>query len=133
MPLAISLLAVVAAIVGWKIFWPGESSRYTAAKKVLQTRSEIRMTFGATHERGAVASEKLTFTNIDGVGKVAYEGTNRKGTAIARFTAGVDGYEIATLFGQAVQDGIWELQSKPPRGDTSSFTSASSMIETFHC
>ena len=117
-PLAIFLLAVVGALAAVRIYWPSESNRYSSTKAVLHTKSEIRMTFAIVHEKGPIAREQITYTNVDGNAKAAYEGTNRTGSAIARFSATVDGYEVANLFGQAVQDGIWELQSKPPRGDT---------------
>ncbi|MBV8354526.1 MAG: hypothetical protein JO101_04340 [Candidatus Eremiobacteraeota bacterium] len=105
-------------VLGWRIYWPGESNRYAQTQVVKQSRSEIRMVFGVAHDRGPIARETFTITNIDGRAQVAYEGLNRAGTTIARFKAPLPGFDVATLFGQAVQDGIWELQTKPPRGDT---------------
>jgi hypothetical protein len=124
-PLAITVLALAGAVIGWKIYWPTESGRYAATKAVLATRSEVRMVFAVGRERGPISREELTFTNADGSAKVAYVGTNRAGTTIARFAATVDGYDVATLFGKVVQDGIWELPTKPSRGDTSTTYSIS--------
>ena len=118
-PLGILILAIAAAIAGWKIYWPSESQRYTQTQAVGQTHSVIRLGYTVVHEHGPIAREQLTFTNADGAAKVSYEGTNRAGTTIARFNAPLEGYDVAKLFGQAVQDGIWELPSQPPRGDTS--------------
>lgn len=118
-PLSIFLAAVIFAIAGWKIFWPIESQRYTATQKVEKSQSIIRMVYTVTHARGPISRERLTFSNVNGKAQVAYEGTNRPGTAIARFTEPVDGYNVATLFGETVRDGIWELNTMPPRGDTS--------------
>lgn len=117
-PVSIFLLVVIAAIAGWRIYWPGESQRYAATQAVRQTHSELRLSYTVTHEKGPIAREQLTFVNRDGNAKVSYEGTNRGGTTIARFTAPLDGYEVANLFGKVVQDGIWELRSQPPRGNT---------------
>jgi hypothetical protein len=119
-PLGIVVVAILGAIVGWKIFWPIESQRYTATRKVENSQSVIRMVYTVTHQRGPISREELTFSNVNGRAQVAYEGTNRPGTAIARFTQPVDGYNVATLFGETVRDGIWDLRTMPPRGDTSS-------------
>ena len=124
-PLAIGLFAAVAAVIGWRIYFPAESQRYAQTKAVQKTRSEIRLGYTVKHEAGPIASERLTFVNDDGSAKVSYEGTNRAGTTIARFTMPLDGYDVASLFGQTVQDGIWELRSQPPRGDTTTTYSIS--------
>ena len=117
-PLAIFIVAVAGAAIGWKIYWPIESQRYSATRTVEQSHSTIKLVYTVTHQKGPISREQLTFTNVDGKAKVAYEGTNRPGTAIARFSEEVDGYDIATLFGETVRDGVWELQTMPPRGDT---------------
>lgn len=118
-PLAIFVLAIVAAVGAWRIYWPIESQRYTATRAVTTSPSSIRLVYTVTHQRGAIGREKLTFTNDNGKARVAYEGTNHDGTLIARFSEPVDGYEVANLFGEAVRDGVWELGTMPPRGDTS--------------
>lgn len=117
-PLAIAVLTVAAVIGGWLIYWPIESQRYTATRAVTKSSSVIRMVYTVAHQHGPIGREKLTFTNDNGKAQVAYEGTNHDGTLIARFTEPVDGYEVANLFGETVRDGVWELRSMPPRGDT---------------
>jgi len=117
-PLAITALAIAAVVIGWMIYWPIESARYAATRTVERSTSVIRMTYTVTHRFGPIARERLTFTNVNGKAEVAYEGTNRPGTAIARFKQPVQGFSVATLFGETVRDGVWELETKPPRGDT---------------
>jgi len=117
-PLAITVAAIVALVIGWKIYWPIESQRYTAARMVERSASVIRITYIVTHQQGPIARERLTFSNVNGKADVAYEGTNRAGTAIARFMQPVSGFSIATLFGEIVRDGVWDLTTKPPRGNT---------------
>lgn len=118
-PLAITVLAIAAVVIGWMIYWPIESSRYAATRMVERSQSIIRMTYTVTHQHGPIARERLTFSNVDGKAQVAYEGTNRPGTAIARFTQPLAGFSVATLFGETVRDGVWDLRTMPPRGDTS--------------
>jgi len=117
-PLAITVLAIAAVVIGWMIYWPIESSRYAATRTVERSKSIIRMTYTVTHQHGPIARERLIFSNVDGKAEVAYEGTNRPGTAIARFKQPVAGFNVATLFGETVHDGVWDLRTKPPRGDT---------------
>jgi hypothetical protein len=117
-PLAIAAIAIAAVVTGWMIYWPIESSRYAATRTVERSKSVIRMTYTLTHQKGPIARESLTFSNVDGKAAVAYEGTNRTGTAIARFKQPLAGFSVATLFGDVVRDGVWELRTTPPRGDT---------------
>jgi hypothetical protein len=62
-------------------------------------------------------------SDIDGLSKSRYRALGRSGLAITideRPRVTIDeGPNVAFLFQQAVLDGIWELPSRPPRGDTS--------------
>jgi hypothetical protein len=118
-PVAIFIVAGVLAVTGWIIYWPIESQRYVETQQVKKSHSVIRIVYAVSHQRGPIGSERLTFTNTDGKAQVAYEGVNRPGTAVARFTEPLDGYDVANLFGEVVRDGVWDLHSEPPRGDTS--------------
>jgi hypothetical protein len=53
--------------------------------------------------------------NLNGVSSAAYAVTDRKGT-IARFNEPMSGYDVTFLFDKLVQDGIWDLHTRPPRG-----------------
>src|SRR5271157_1238411 len=89
-PLVIFLVAAIGAATAWLIYWPIESQRYAATQKVEHSGSVIRMAYMVTHQRGPISREQLIFSNVDGKAQVAYEGTNRPGTAIARFTQSID-------------------------------------------
>ena len=117
-PATIVVLTIAAAIGAWVIYWPIESQRYLATRAVVRSPSIIRLVYTVKHQRGPIGQETLTFTNVDGKAKVAYEGTNHAGTLVARFTEPVEGYEVANLFGEVDRDGIWQLPTMPPRGDT---------------
>lgn len=118
-PVAIVILSIAAAAGAWIIYWPTESQRYVATRAVVRSPSIIRLVFTVKHQRGPIGQETLTFSNVDGKADVAYEGTNHAGTLVARFSEPVDGYEVANLFGEVDRDGVWELRTMPPRGDTS--------------
>jgi hypothetical protein len=109
------IVAVLAAIGGWFLFAKAERERYAAVKEVRQSRSEIRLTYHIDHERGPIASEEWRFANLDGRSSVNYIAVDRHGTR-ATFQERVDGYDVTFLFDKLVQDGIWELQTRPFRG-----------------
>ncbi len=121
---ALVAVALVVAVIGmWQLFARTESGRYDAARKVAQSRSDIHINLQLKHATGPIGQESYAIRDNDGVSTVTYTATNRGGitvhvTAPARTTREY-GSDVAYLFGQLVQDGIWDLGDKPPRGDTS--------------
>jgi hypothetical protein len=121
---AFIFLALVAALVGgWQMFARTESGRYEAARTVAHSRSEIRLELTMTRRTGPIAEESYRMTDNNGVSAIEYRATSRTGTTVrvdspARKTKET-GSDVAYLFGQVVQDGIWELNDRPARGDTS--------------
>jgi hypothetical protein len=117
-------IALAVAVFGmWQLFSRTESGRYEAAHKVQQSRSEIHIDLVIVHDKGHIAQESYAIADIDGVSSVTYNVTDRAGktvhvTAPAHKTKEY-GSDVAYLFGQTVQDGIWDLTDKPLRGDTS--------------
>jgi hypothetical protein len=53
--------------------------------------------------------------NDNGHSTAAYAATDRHGTT-AKFDEPVVGYDVTFLFDKLVQDGIWDLHSRPARG-----------------
>jgi hypothetical protein len=128
-------LAAVAAFVGaWWLFQRTEAGRYEATRQIAQSRSEIRLAMEVVHKTGPIASEAFRMADIDGVSSAEFTATSRSGTTV-RVTAPPrktkdPASDVAVLFGQAQQDGIWDLGDKPPRGDTSSaYTISVSQLE----
>jgi hypothetical protein len=116
-------IAVIIAIAGmWVLFARTEAGRYDATRRVQQSRSEILMRLQITDLGGPLVQEIYELKDIDGVSSARYSATNFAGTTVhvaapARRTKEY-GSDVAYVFGQAVQDGIWELTDKPPRGNT---------------
>jgi hypothetical protein len=55
--------------------------------------------------------------NIDGRSRASYAVTDRHGTK-ATFDEFVPGYDVTFLFQKLVQDGIWQLETRPFRGSS---------------
>lgn len=107
--------ALVAVVGGWVIFSKSEHDRYLAVQRVAQSRSEIRLTYTVVHTTGPIAREVTAFQNINGVSRVSYTAVDRHGNK-ATFDEQIVNYDVTFLFDKLVQDGIWELQTRPFRG-----------------
>ncbi len=118
-PLIMTLLIVGAVAVASLLFANNERERYQAVQRVRAARSEIHLVFRMRHRSGPIADETYRIENIDGVSTAAYAAVNRTGVKITVDSLPHKTHEVAFLFGQLVQDGIWNLTTKPPRGDTS--------------
>jgi hypothetical protein len=116
--LLIVIVAIAALVIGWRIFWPGESQRYQAVNSVRTQRSELHVTEAISHDKGPIAREEWRLDNIDGRSTATYSAENRSGTRIAKFTAPIQGYDVTFAFQELVQDGLWELQTRPLHGNT---------------
>jgi hypothetical protein len=116
--LVIVVLAVIGAIAGWKIFFPSESQRYQAVNTVRQQRSELHFSEAITHDKGPIAREEWRLDNVEGKSTASYSAQNRAGTRIAKFTEPIQGYDVTFAFEKLVQDGVWELHTRPLKGKT---------------
>ncbi len=116
--LVIVVIAVAAIVGGWKIFWPSESQRYQAVQAVKNQRSELHFGEAITHAKGPIAREQWQLDNVNGNSTATYRAENRAGTRVAKFTEPIRGYDVTFAFEKLVQDGIWELQTRPLRGNT---------------
>lgn len=112
------ILAVIAMIAGWKIFYHDETERFHAVQQIRQQRSELHFGITATHDKGPIAREEWRLDNVDGKSTASYTAENRAGSRIAKFTEPIPGYDVTFAFEKLVQDGIWELQTRPLKGKT---------------
>jgi len=120
-PPFITVVAIIGLIAAFVFFRSTEAHRYAATRRVLAQRSEIKLGMSVQYDTGPLAEEDYTMNDIDGVSSSSYRGVARSGTRITiaerpRATL-EDGPNVAYFFGQVVQDGIWELGSRPTRGD----------------
>jgi hypothetical protein len=117
--LVVLVVTIVGVVAGWQIFAHGEAQRYQAVKTVRNQQSELHFSEAITHDKGPIAREEWRLDNVNGVSTAAYQAENRAGTRVAKFSAPVHGYDVTFAFEKLVQDGVWELQTRPLRGNTS--------------
>lgn len=118
--LAITLVGLIGSTLYFqRVLMP----RYRAAHRVLYSKSELRLAMVVRHDSGPIAEEDFAMRDLDGVSTSSYRALGRSGLQIAiderpRATM-EDGPNVAYFFQQVVADGIWDLMSRPPRGDRS--------------
>ncbi len=117
-PLFVLLAALIALGSGWLIFDRTQRAGYEAARRVAHSRSEIRMNLLIRRERGPIAEEEYRLTNLDGISSAEYRALGRAGMQIRIASLPRRTTDVSFAFGKAVADGIWELGSRPLRGDT---------------
>jgi hypothetical protein len=113
--LLIVAVAIVAVVGGWLLFAKSEHDRYVAVNRVLHSRSAFRLDYTIEHTNGPIASEEWVMRNDDGTSVATYTVTDRRGDK-ATFDEQIVGYQVTFLFERLVQDGIWNLESRPFRG-----------------
>jgi hypothetical protein len=113
-------LAALVAIggAGW-LFAKTEAGRYAATSRVASSASQIRLGMTVRHERGPIAEEDYKMADLDGLSTSEYRAVGRNGTTIRVSSLPHETTDVSFFFDKLVVDGIWELPSKPPRGDTS--------------
>jgi hypothetical protein len=112
------VLAVIALIAGWKIFYHDEAQRFQAVQEIRHQRSELHFGEAIAHDKGPIAREEWRLDNVDGNCSATYTAENRAGSRVAKFTEPIPGYDVTFAFEKLVQDGIWELQTRPLKGKT---------------
>ncbi|HEX3468773.1 MAG TPA: hypothetical protein VHT05_11915 [Candidatus Elarobacter sp.] len=116
--LLIVVIVIIGIVIGTRMFWPTEATRYQQVQAVRNQRSELHVSETITHSSGAIAREQWRLDNDNGTSSASYSAENRAGTRIAKFTAPIQGYDVTFAFQELVQDGVWELQTRPLRGNT---------------
>ncbi len=119
-PFLIFALSIIALLAAYAMFNRSIVPRYAGARKVLAQRSVIRTSLTIRHDKGALMEEDYAMSDVDGVSASSYRAVGRNGTTITveeRARVALDDANVAFFFGKAVQDGIWELTNRPPRGD----------------
>ncbi|HTD38789.1 MAG TPA: hypothetical protein VK669_14860 [Candidatus Limnocylindrales bacterium] len=115
----IVVLAIIGIVGGWRLFSGNETQRYQAVQQVRNQRSELHFGEVITHDKGPIAREEWRLDNVNGKSVASYDAENRAGTRIAKFSEPIQGYDVTFTFEKLVQDGIWELHTRPLKGNTS--------------
>lgn len=117
-PIFIAVASILCLILGWRVFGRDAIERYQRVALLEKQPSEITLSMTVRYARGAIAQEEYRMADLNGLSAVSYRAAGRSGTIVRIEGLPYASYDVSSFFGQAVQDGIWELPDAPPRGDT---------------
>ncbi len=118
-PLLVFLAGFLAVVLTvWFFTTSREAGRYAQTQRVLTSPSEIRMQLTIHRQSGPIVVEEYRLDDQSGLSTSEYRAVNRKGDSIRVEALPREATDVPFLFDKLVQDGVWELRSKPPRGDT---------------
>jgi hypothetical protein len=112
------VVTIIGIVAGWMLFYPAESQRYQQVQSVRKQASELHFSETVLHAKGPIAREQWKLDNDNGKSTATYVAENRAGTRVAKFTEPIQGYDVTFAFEKLVQDGLWELQTRPLKGNT---------------
>jgi len=112
------LAALLAVVLGAWFMVTQEGGRYAATRRVAASSSEIRMSLTIQRQNGPIALEEYRMDDINWLSTSEYRAVNRKGLSIRVEALPHATTDVPFLFDKLVANGIWELGTKPVRGDT---------------
>nr|MDQ2681792.1 hypothetical protein [Candidatus Eremiobacteraeota bacterium] len=115
----ILVLALAGIITGWLLFQHPIAKRYNAAHTMLLSRSEIHLSMTVAYTHGPIVDERYSMADLDGVSSSNYTIIGTDGKKISITAPPEKTTEVSFFFDKAVQDGIWKIVNRPPRGDSS--------------
>ena len=116
---AIFAFAVIFIIAGLVfIRWP-DFQHKKELHNVLQSRSVLETSLAIKYDKPPIYSEQYAMHNDNGISTAQYRIQGYSGKVVQITLPPDKTYMVTFFFEQLVQDGIWQLMSKPPIGDTS--------------
>ena len=119
-PLAILIFVVVMAIVGFRFYQHTEFTRLGSVQKVIDQPSALYARMTISYEKGPIYQEEWNMSDVEGVSTYSYAIRTYAGKQISISQKTPHAMtDVSYFFGRLVQDGVWELTNKAPRGDAS--------------
>ncbi|MGA8839319.1 MAG: hypothetical protein WCC70_10345 [Candidatus Aquilonibacter sp.] len=119
-PLAIFIFVVVMAIVGIRLY--GSHPEFTslgAVDKVKNQPSALYARLEIRYDKPPLYEEEYDMSDLDGKSKFSYRVRSYDGKQITISEPTAQAMtDVSFFFGSLVQDGVWDLVDKPPRGNT---------------
>lgn len=113
----IIVLCVVMLALGWRIYGTGEMGRFGPAIHAQHAPSELYARMLVRYAKPPIYEEEYRMSDVEGVSKFDYRIRGVNGHEITVTAPAARVYDVSFFYGRLVQDGIWQLQNKPPRPD----------------
>ncbi|HEY8313792.1 MAG TPA: hypothetical protein VIG51_06420 [Candidatus Baltobacteraceae bacterium] len=117
-PLLIAALSIVMVVAAFFIYRGTELSRTADMKRIQNAPSRIDERLTIQYDKPPIYQEIYSMRDVNGISTAQYQIHGYSGKLVT-ITAPPDrNYSVSFFFEQTVQDGIWKLVNKPPRGNT---------------
>jgi hypothetical protein len=113
----IVIVVIVTLILGWRIYGAGEMGRFGPAIHAQKAPSVLEARMLVRYAKPPIAEEEYRMSDVEGVSTFTYRvrGTNGHQITVTAPPARV--YDVSFFFGKLGQDGIWQLDNRPPLAD----------------
>jgi hypothetical protein len=119
--LVIFIFAVLALALSWRFFGPPELGQKQRAK-VFAVRNAPSILYAALnvhYDHPPIYRETYEMRDENGVSSFSYVVQSYAGKQITLKAPPQAMYDVSFFFGEIVNDGAWEIPTRPPRGNTS--------------
>ena len=110
----IVVLAAVMLVIGWRIYGTGEMGRFGPAVHAQKAPSELYAHMLVRYPKSPIYEEEYRMSDIEGVSTFFYRIRGYNGREITVKAPPARIYDVSFFVGKLDQDGIWQLESKPP-------------------
>lgn len=117
-PWFITVLAILAVVLGYIMFVPAERARYEGVRKVRNSVSDIHMRMTVKYDTGKIVSEEYRMRDLNGQSNAVYRITGSNGKTYTITSPVVATHTVPFFFEELVQDGIWKITNQPGLGKT---------------
>ena len=117
-PLAIAIFSIVAIVIGWFVYAPGELATWQKIGIASKAPSRIYARMSIRYDKPPIYEEEYAMSDIEGVSTFEYRIRGYSGKQITITAPPAAVYDVSFFFGKLQQDGVWRLMNKPPRGNT---------------
>ncbi|MGZ3497950.1 MAG: hypothetical protein ACXWNK_12755 [Vulcanimicrobiaceae bacterium] len=117
-PISIAIFAIIMIVGGFYLYRGTELNRTGQMEKIARSRSLVELKMTVQYDKPPIYQEVYSMRDVNGVSTAQYTIHGYNGKLIT-ITAPPDRTtNVSFFFEKTVQDGIWKLMNKPPRGNT---------------
>lgn len=118
-PILITIFAVAMLVAGWVFLRGFELARTGEVDRIASAPSAVYLRMTIRYDKPPVFEEDYRMQDVNGISTSRYKITGYSGKVISIIAPPDRTYTVSFFFEKLVQDGIWKVSNRPPRGDTS--------------
>jgi hypothetical protein len=117
----IVVVAAIMLVLGWRIYGAGEMGRFGPAIHAQKAPSQLFARLLIRYAKPPIYQEEYRMSDIEGVSSFQYTIRGFNGRQITVKAPPARVYDVSFFVGKLDQDGIWQLENKPPRPGAQAF------------